>query len=323
MRQDKIKLQPNGAILNFYVHEDNEDRPAVLIFPGGAYRYCSPGEGKPVAEAYYHRSYDAFVLEYSCTDGMFNSPIASKEEVFDSAIEDAMNAYYYLEDNADEIGIDKNRISIVGFSAGANLALASTTIGGLKPLSLILGYGAYTKKIGEDFGFKGVDLLERVTENTPPTFMFLCQADPTVPAIESLNLATCLYNSNVPFELHTYVTGGHGLSLGTRESGVVNKDYATWFLHSLHFIENIERGTPLILGDIDDDLENLSINSRLGALMHNEKAWNIIKELFPQIAFQAETDSSLQAAPLSRLWRWGIVKKPSIEEIEKLLNDLK
>lgn len=322
MRQEKIKLEPNGATLTTYIHNDDELRNGILIFPGGAYRYCAPGEGKPVAQEYYKLGFNSFVLEYSCIEGIFGSPKASEEEVFDSALEDAMNAFYYLQNHNDELAIYKDKISIVGFSAGANLAFSSVVLGGIKPLSLILGYGAFSDDSMKSLGMHEQKLLSKLKEGTCPIFMFGCQADSTVPISESLNLALKCHEKKIPFELHTYITGNHGLSLGTKESGVVNKDYATWLNHSIHFIENIQRNTPYELGDIEDDLNDLNINSRIGALMYHEKAWALIKERLPEVAFKAETDSSIRTVPLQRIWQWGIVKEPSQEEIDKLLKEL-
>lgn len=322
MIKNKIQLEPNNATLTSYLHEDKEVRQAILLFPGGAYQYCSPGEGEPVALAYYNEGFNTFVLEYSCIQGIFGSPKKDKDEVFDSALEDGMNAFYYLQEHHEEFFIDKNKISIVGFSAGANLALATVNLGGIRPLSLILGYGAYSKEVFKSLDIGEHDLLNEVKDDNPPLFMFLCQADSTVPANESMMLGSIYAQKKLPFEMHCYVAGDHGLSLGTKESGVVNKDYATWFNHSLSFLNNIQRDTPLILGDIEEDLNDISIESRIGALMYNKEAWTVIEEMLPDIAFKAKTDSIMQSRPLQRIWRRGIIKEPSEKEVDERLRKM-
>ena len=53
-------LQPVGGEFNGI-----GERPAVLVIPGGGYRYCSDREADPVALAYLKAGYHAFVLRYS------------------------------------------------------------------------------------------------------------------------------------------------------------------------------------------------------------------------------------------------------------------
>ena len=322
MKQEVLKLEPNNATLTTFIHEDDEVRKAVLVFPGGAYRYCAPGEGKPVAQAFYDEGFNTFVLEYSCTDGQFGSPKVCKEEVFDAALEDAMSAFYYLQSNKDKFKILEDKISIIGFSAGAHLALSSALIGKLRPLAILLGYVPVTDEMMMPLGMQELDLLNKIPEDLPPVFMFLNQADSLVPSSESIKLALALSEKKLPYEMHCYVTGDHGLSLGTQASGTVNKDYATWFNHALRFIENIQSPYPLIMGDIGADLDNLSINSRIGALMYHEKAWKLIEELFPDVAFRAKTDTYLRSKPLQRIYQWGLVSSPNQEELEQLLKNL-
>lgn len=322
MKSEVLKLEPNNATLTTFIHDDDQIRKAVLVFPGGAYRYCAPGEGKPVANAFYEAGFNTFVLEYSCTDGQFGSPKVDIEEVFDAALEDAMSAYCSIQDNRDRFKLFEDKISIIGFSAGAHLALSSVLLGKLRPLCIMLGYVPVTDEMMKPLGMKELNLLNNIPEDMPPVFMFLNQADSLVPSSESIKLALTLADRKLPYELHCYVTGDHGLSLGTKDSGTINKDYATWFNHALSFIENIQSPYPLIMGDIGEDLNELSINSRIGALMYHEKAWKLIEELFPDVAFKAKTDTYLRSKPLLRIYQWGLASKPSAEEVDELLKNL-
>ena len=322
MKSEVLKLEPNNATLTTFIHDDEKIREAILVFPGGAYRYCSPFEGKPVAEAFYEKGFNTFVLEYTCTDGLHGSPKAEKEEVFDSALEDAMSAYCFIQDNKDRFKLFEDKISIIGFSAGAHLALASAVLGKLRPLCLLLGYVPVTDEMMSPLGMKELYLLDKIPEDMPPVFMFLNQADSLVPSSESMKLALKLSEMKLPFEMHCYVTGDHGLVLGIKQSGVVNKDYATWFERALCFIENIQSSYPLILGDITDEVNNPSIDSRIGALMYNQKAWKLIEEILPDIAEKAVTDTYLRSKPLHTVYRWGMVSSPDQEEVDKLLKNI-
>ena len=319
MRQETIKIEPNGATLSIFLHDDNEVRNVALIFPGGAYRYCAPGEGKPVAEAFYHEGYNSFVLEYSCTGGMFGSPQKDESVVFEEAIKDAISAFQYLQYNKDKYNIDENSICIVGFSAGANLAFFSTITGKITPLALILGYGLYRQDTIHTLGIKTNHQTIELSNHMPPVFLFACQADGTVPVEESIELARLYAEKDLPFEMHIYVTGDHGLSLGTKESGIVNQDYATWFKHAIHFIKHLKSDIPLVLGDITNDLENISVNSRIGALMYHEEAWKMIEELLPEVANKAKEDMHMRSYPLIRFYQWGMIKEPSLDKINEML----
>jgi acetyl esterase/lipase len=62
-----------------------------------------------------------------------------------------------------------------------------------------------------------VSLENQVTEDTPPAFLWHTQEDGTVPVENTLMFASALRRANVPFELHGYQHGGHGLSLSDPE----------------------------------------------------------------------------------------------------------
>ena len=59
-----------------------EKRPAVLIFPGGGYEYCSDREGEPIALQYLALGYAAFVVTYSCNERF---PLTRRKWLFSAA----------------------------------------------------------------------------------------------------------------------------------------------------------------------------------------------------------------------------------------------
>ena len=66
-----ILNEKRNVTLTAYLQDDSQEfwrakkRPAVVIFPGGAYAYCSDREADPVAQEYLRAGYHAFVLRYS------------------------------------------------------------------------------------------------------------------------------------------------------------------------------------------------------------------------------------------------------------------
>ena len=71
-----------------------------------------------------------------------------------------------------------------------------------------------------------------VTENTPPTFLWATSADELVPVQHSLRMAHALADHKVPFEMHIFEEGMHGLSVATQASAgaktQINADAAKW-----------------------------------------------------------------------------------------------
>ena len=54
-----------------------------------------------------------------------------------------------------------------------------------------------------------------MTPQTPPTFIWCTADDPAVPSMNSLLFAEALAKAKVPYEIHIYPHGPHGLGLGT------------------------------------------------------------------------------------------------------------
>lgn len=71
-----------------------------------------------------------------------------------------------------------------------------------------------------------------VSKNTPPTFLWSTSEDELVPVQHSTMMATALANAGVPFELHIFEEGSHGLSLADQSTamttGQLNADAAKW-----------------------------------------------------------------------------------------------
>ena len=104
-----------GAMLTGYLRDETTEmpsyntRPAVLILPGGGYRYCSSREADPVAVQFLQAGYHVFTLIYS-TD---HAPLLWQP------LTEAASAILYLRRNAADLRIAADKITIVGFSAGA------------------------------------------------------------------------------------------------------------------------------------------------------------------------------------------------------------
>ncbi|HBL40961.1 MAG TPA: alpha/beta hydrolase [Ruminococcaceae bacterium] len=205
--EDK-KVNLTGYLLDASGEMPNmENRPAVLVLPGGGYRYCSDREAEPIAMMFAAEGYQTFVLRYSVG--------GTGEITFDQPLNDAVHALKYIRENAEEFHVIPDKIAVIGFSAGGHLASSLGTISEEKPNALILGYPCILPK---DDGVLTIEIPSTnqfVTEDTPPTFLFATSDDGCVNIEHSLSFAMACASHKVPFELHVFEHGCHGLSLST------------------------------------------------------------------------------------------------------------
>ena len=210
---------------------------AVIIFPGGAYAHLADHEGEPVARLLNGLGIAAFVLRYRHAPHRHPAPLM-----------DAQSAVRYVRYHADRWHIKPNRIGVLGFSAGGHLAatLATHFDDGLRkssdpvarvscrPDAAVLCYpvvsftenvheGCVRNLLGDNPPPSLLESLsneKQVTADTPPTFLWHTVADPGVPVENSLSFAAALRAHGVPFELHLFPHGRHGLGLAAEEDGV-------------------------------------------------------------------------------------------------------
>ncbi|MBS6194596.1 MAG: alpha/beta hydrolase [Clostridiales bacterium] len=256
-----------------YIMEESEElvcshkRPAVIICPGGAYRFKSDREAEVVALRYLAAGYHAFVLQYSVAPSRYPS-----------AMLELAASVAWVRSHAEEYCIDPDKIVIAGFSAGGHLCsclgnlwdepLLEETLGGTypwketekkpwRPDGMILSYpvitmGEFTHSesrrllLGEDFTEEMAEQMSmenRVTSKTVPAFLWHTQEDADVPVENSLMFSMALRKNHVPFELHIYEKGGHGLSLcdGTVDDGTraFPVDNANWMEMALRWLKRL------------------------------------------------------------------------------------
>lgn len=173
-----------------------------------------------------------FILKYRTPN---DETMDNKELV---PLADAQRAIYLVRKNAEEYSIDKNKIGIMGFSAGGHLASTLSTHYkesiipnkdniNLRPDFAILMYPVISMRImthpGSESNLLGKNPSDElvkefsndlhVTENTPPTFLAHADDDPIVPVQNSINYYLSLHQSNVPASLHIFEKGGRGFSM--------------------------------------------------------------------------------------------------------------
>lgn len=212
-------------------------RPAILLCPGGGYRFCSDREAEPVGMVFLARGYHVFILRYSLNE---NAP-------FPKPLQDAEEALELIRNHAAEWGVEVDKIAACGFSAGGHLAAALGTMGRIRPNALILGYPCILDSMSAILPAPVPSLEQYVDQHTPPTFIFTTAEDATVPVGNSLQFAAALDAAKVPFELHIFQQGKHGLSLAEAQTScgskdLVSRDFAKWVDLCSAWLENLFGG---------------------------------------------------------------------------------
>ncbi len=240
--------RPEGAAgrLACYLHEQEADlgacrlRPAMIAIPGGGYGMNCPREGEIVAMQFFAEDYQGFCLSYSVAPARFPQ-----------ALREAVMAVIYIRENAAALGVSQNEIAAVGFSAGGHLCGSLGTMFDCcemdifgerkalaRPDAVILGYpvisytqkphlGSFKNLCGEDEALRRrLSLETQVKENSAPAFIFHTVGDGLVPVKNSLVMAAAYEDAGVPFTLHIFEKGTHGLCLAKPATETV--DDAAW-----------------------------------------------------------------------------------------------
>ena len=205
----------------------------VLVLPGGGYHDRAPYEGVPVAQKFNELGWHAATLEYRVAPSTYPAPQ-----------QDALRALKLIRSRADEWGVDKRQLAVLGFSAGGHLAACCGTLWNeidadagdssdgetARADALILCYpviflshghvGSGKRLLGTDTPtveqLKPLDLDTRVTDDSPPAFLWHTATDQVVDVHNSVAFAEAMWKHGLTAALHIYPHGEHGQGLGNR-----------------------------------------------------------------------------------------------------------
>lgn len=251
-RPEAIPLWPNGAPLakgsnpadipSIQIYKPAQNLAtgaAIVVCPGGGYGGLADHEGYDYAKYLNGIGITVAVLKYRVAPYQHPAPMM-----------DAARAIRYLRSKAEELKLDPNRIGIMGSSAGGHLTAtlathfddgdknASDPIDRVssRPDVAILCYpvitltneafvhkGSRKNLLGETPDPKLVELMsneKQVTAKTPPTFIFHTMDDGAVPVENSILFAEGLRKNKVPYEMHIYEHGRHGVGLAPYDNAL-------------------------------------------------------------------------------------------------------
>ena len=224
-------LNQKEPFITPYLVESKTPAPCVIVCPGGGYEKLAEYEGGPVCEWLNSIGISAFWLRYRITP--YNHKLITN---------DALRAIRFVRYNAKEYNIDKNKVGILGFSAGGHLCSSAMVHfddailneddpvdkESSRPDCTVLCYpvissdagvantGSFKNLLGDDMTIELLDYYsseKHVKENTSPVFLWHTAEDTAVPCTNSILMAKALREKNIPFEFHIYPEGPHGMGL--------------------------------------------------------------------------------------------------------------
>ncbi|MBY0347274.1 MAG: alpha/beta hydrolase fold domain-containing protein [Hydrotalea flava] len=227
-------------------------KTAILICPGGAYTHLAwEKEGVLPAHFFNTHGIDVFVLHYRLNNE------AQQGHRYPAQYNDANKALHYIDEHAATFGIRKDRIGVMGFSAGGHLAATISTLNPMNantitPAFSILVYPvitmespfvhAYSRKmlLGEHPAAQALmDSLsaeKNITAKTPPAILFHANDDTSVPVQNSLMYYEQLHAHHVRASLFIYDHGGHGFGMAQQDPWLNQwPNQVMGWLQALHF----------------------------------------------------------------------------------------
>lgn len=216
-----------------YIAEENTNGGCVIVCPGGGYvSLATEKEGTKPAMALNENHISAFVLEYRI-----------KPYTKEAILSDVCRAIRYVRYHAEEFGIDPDKISIMGFSAGGHLSAMALehyeedeqNTDEIDKVSAKPDYGILcypvislkdelthevtreaflgTGQTSDQELIKKYSAEEGVTKKISPVFIWHCEKDQAVPVANSEKFAEAMKEAGVDCELHIYPYGAHGLGM--------------------------------------------------------------------------------------------------------------
>lgn len=240
---------------------------AVVVCPGGSYFWLDRRtEGEGVAQWLRENGISAFVLEYrvgGIPAFITHYRLLARGNRYPDMLQDVQRSIQLLRKNADDFGIDPDRVGVMGFSAGGHLAgmageffrtdLLSTAgvdaevslrpdfIAPIYPVVSFVDKSVHKRSrrgiLGEGSSISAemadsLSLEKHVPVDMPPTFLMNCEDDPVVKYRNSELLDSALTAAGVPHKYIRYRTGGHGFGASpdktTGEAIAWRQEFMDW-----------------------------------------------------------------------------------------------
>ena len=257
------KKEGQEGFLTYWLHGDAPEikpdrrRPAMLVLAGGGYASVSEREREPVALKYFEQGFNVFDLKYSIAPNSYPTQLI-----------EACMAMAFIRLHAEEFHVIADKVAGVGFSAGGHLLGTLSTLYNepevkkvvgdinVRPDASVFAYAVVTSSYlshagsinnvsgGNEELKEKLSIEKRIDKNAPPAFIWCTANDNAVPSENSILLALAYRKAGVPFELHVFENGIHGLSACSEESrsrytpDYINEPVSKWLPLSFTWLKN-------------------------------------------------------------------------------------
>ena len=225
---------------------------AMIVCPGGGWRFHAPWEAFPFAEWFREQGIAAFVLQYRLLP-----------YVMPACLEDGKRAVRVVRSRVEEYGLDPQRVGVIGFSAGGYVAAAVSTMHdpgdpkagdpieqtSSRPDASVLFYPVTHVARSRFLGLLVANDPEpppgrveqyspsmRVAQDTPPAYLYGLLTDQILPPDHILDYAAACHRHGVPFEVHLYGYGAHGAGVASADPRLNWQDSLTHWLGERGFL---------------------------------------------------------------------------------------
>jgi acetyl esterase/lipase len=220
----RIGLVTEPTLTLFRPPAGQSNGAVVVVCPGGGYNILAWNkEGTEIAEWLNGIGVTAVVLKYRV-------PRRDSQQPHVAPLRDAQRALRLIRQNAAKWEIDPNRVGILGFSAGGNLAVMAGTAWGettypkqdaadalsCRPDFVIPIYPAY---LGNEDTPGPLSPAIAINSQTPPMFLVVTHDD-KLRGLNSALLYAELKKADVAAELHIFTRGGHGYGMRASDNPV-------------------------------------------------------------------------------------------------------
>ena len=238
---------------------------SVIVCPGGSYHWHDQeDEGMKVGEWLSANGITAFVLIYRAAGKVevaMPVRLVFRGKRHPDMITDAQRALQYAGEHAAEYGIDRDKIGMMGFSAGGHLVMSAACFNetdflqlsgietdvNLRPAFVVPVYPVVTmeppyvhrrsrrgllgnNRVADATMRDSLSLEKHIPDNCPPVFLINCVDDPIVQYQNSELLDSALMQKNVPHRYIQYETGGHGFGASDEKGSPECRQWRAEFL---------------------------------------------------------------------------------------------
>jgi acetyl esterase/lipase len=260
-----VKVPHGKEVVLYAFRPEAPNGISVVVCPGGSYHWHDQeDEGMKVGEWLSANGITAFVLIYRAAGKVevaMPVRLVFRGKRHPDMITDAQRALQYAGEHAAEYGIDRDKIGMMGFSAGGHLVMSAACFNetdflqlsgietdvNLRPAFVVPVYPVVTmeppyvhrrsrrgllgnNRVADATMRDSLSLEKHIPDNCPPVFLINCVDDPIVQYQNSELLDSALMQKNVPHRYIQYETGGHGFGASDEKGSPECRQWRAEFL---------------------------------------------------------------------------------------------